>query len=198
MPPSRSAKWYIVGSENCTLAGSAERFDIRVKGSPNRMIVRLSGAPYLVPAAHDVVEVRTRNPPVGIEVERQFVAVAAPGVEAFARAVAEIEVLSSAPPCVLSASAASVVSVTVTVGLSAFVQSSTNLKRPAAPAPCRSRTIARHRSLRRLPWRSGRSVRLRCRPAGLRRRYSGHGKGSPSDAAADLNHGWSLPVWLST
>ena len=31
--------------------------------------------------------------PVGIEVERQFVAVAAPGVEAFARAVAEIEVL---------------------------------------------------------------------------------------------------------
>jgi len=58
----QKCEWYIVGSENCTLAGSAERFDVRVKGSPNRMIVRLSGAPYLVPAAHDVVEVRTRNP----------------------------------------------------------------------------------------------------------------------------------------
>lgn len=41
---------------------AAELLDVSVKGLPISRIVRLSGAPNLVPAAHEVAEVRIRKP----------------------------------------------------------------------------------------------------------------------------------------
>lgn len=116
--------------------------------------------------------------PVGIEVERQFVTVAAPGVEAFARAVAEIEVF--------------VVRAALRIVRIGGVGRFGNGHRRAVgicpvehelEAPGGTRTRVGREPLSGIvacgAFRGdlGRSARPRCRPAGLRRRYSGHGKG---------------------